>query len=193
MKVACMFGEKAGMIAMLTLLTQRDVEIDFVISYSHEVTELSNMLKLTVFDARNTKGRLMYDLKIYNRLKTCDWLLCVHGKDKVQKLWLDTLPCVNIHPGNDGADPLWPLIRNVRLRDTGGMLSMEVKAHIMTEEIDKGDIIILKRMAGWGDTIWKVYNELYEYYAKIVLELCMKYRGEMVSSHVWKNAEQVQG
>ena len=193
MKLACMLGEKAGMIALLTLLTQKDVEVDFVISYSHEVTELANMLKLTVFDARNTKGRLMHDLKIYERLKSCDWLLCVHGRDKVRKLWLDTLPCVNIHPGNDGSDPLWPLIRDVRLRDTGGMLSMEIKAHIMTEEIDKGDIIILKRMAVWGDTIWKVYNELYEYYARIVLELCMKYRGEMVSSHVWKNAEQVQG
>ena len=178
MKVALLAEEKAGMIGLLALLTQ--AEVPFVITCSHDVIQLCELLKI-----EHMYDNWLHTPKIIGRIKKeCDWLLCIHGRVIVPDTLLKALPCVNIHPGWDGANPAARWLNRKSESDCFG-----VKAHEMTEEIDKGDIYRNKLFALTATTVKEVYNEIYPYYVTLVIEMCKMYNGEAVSQHVWKTKD----
>ena len=149
-----MGGQKAGMIGLLTALTKSIVA--WVIPYSQEVKDIAELYEIPIKD----KSALLDE----NCLAGLDFILCVSGRDIVKKETLDAVDCYNVHPGVNGKDPIKPLM-------TENPFKCQLKAHRMTEVIDEGEILVLEKMKLSVGSMTEVYNQLYPYYAKVVVKL----------------------
>ena len=81
-----------------------------------------------------------------------------------------SIGCINLHPclsKYKGENPIERL-----LKDKGKKASVGV--HWMTEEVDRGEVIIEKFLKIKGSNVTEVYNELYSVYAEVLIEALNK-------------------
>lgn len=157
MKIALMAGKQAGVVGLLTIRACWH-DISAIVSYSEDVTRIAEFFKIPVYNS-------IHHPSFISVLKKSTLLLSVHGREIVPKDLLK-LPAVNVHPylyTYKGIRPIKQALKDKNYNASVGM-------HYMTEETDKGQVIIEHRQEVSGSTEKEIYNELYPLYALTILE-----------------------
>ncbi len=149
-KVIFYGGRQAGIIALLTLLSK---------GYSPRVIAEDALIK----DLASN-----FDLEeiTLDEIDDFDLFVCCHGRKIIPKKILDMGLCINLHPclyKYKGADPIKRLL-------VDGNKKASVGCHIMTENIDEGQVICEDFKKIEGTSIVEVYNELYPLYSQVLLK-----------------------
>lgn len=159
MRVAFMGGRQAGMVGLLSCLTEHDVI--GVVAYDRIVRQAA-------MDVACVPQGSVHEPRFIDSLAGADVLLSVHGREIVPErlLKLPKHGGINLHPCLDrypGKDPVgrW-------LGDEGSEIS--VSAHVMEAEVDTGEVLVTHRTSSNGTTRAEVYNDLYPLYARVVVE-----------------------
>jgi len=161
MRICFMGGKQAGCIGLLTLK-----------ALGHEVA---------VIESDDMVNDLVDHLEIYRSPLAMDFfkdlLVSVHGRKIISNEVLARFKYggINVHPclwKYPGADPIGQLLRD---SDCWGKVSVGV--HVMTDEVDKGEVLVeqfaeLPRQ--FNLTRNEVYNFLYPLYAKVLIEALEK-------------------
>lgn len=154
MKIIYLGGKQAGLIGLLTAMTQGT--IIGVVPYSDNLRDLAHKLEIPTY-------RDLWAVTSTGLYTKADILLSVHAREIIPRQLTDNMPCINIHPGENGPQPIKKAIEK-------GHHSIQVKAHYMTEEIDEGEIISkyygdIKGCFNEGEA----YNLLYPTYIEVIL------------------------
>ena len=154
-----MGGKQAGCIGLLSLISL-NCEVISVVAYDNNVEIIARELKIPVFST--VKNELFI-----NNIKKSDLLFSVHGREIVPKEILDmpSLGCVNVHPCLYKYKGTKPIQRMLDDRNSKASIGI----HYMVEDIDAGEVIIEEFVDTTGKTVVEVYNELYPYYAKAII------------------------
>jgi len=162
LKICFIGGNQAGIIGILALLA-KECKILSAVSYSKNLTNILNLFKIKLYKSVNEKNFI-------KDLKQSDLLFSVHGKEIV-KLSLLKLPRyggINIHPylyKYKGKNPVERALKDKNFRASVG-------AHIMTNKIDEGEILVEKFMdIPEAKSVQEIYNQLYPYYCIIILRV----------------------
>lgn len=159
LNVCLMAGKQAGVIGILTTLA-KNIDILSVVAYDDMTSMISNELHIPTYQT-------IHDQRFVQNLGKSDLLICVHGREIVPPalLSLPKFGCINVHPclyKYKGGNPIQRLLDENESKASVGV-------HHMTEEIDKGAVIIEEYADVHGaETVENVYNILYPYYALVL-------------------------
>lgn len=162
-------GKQAGIIGFLTILSEGN-NILAAVSYSKDLTNILRLLNIPVYKSKN-------DREFIKKLKKSDLLLCVHGREIIEKE-LFTLPkngSVNIHPylyKYKGADPVRRALKDKNYNASVG-------SHIIEQKVDEGRVLVEEFINVEGNTtVEGIYNKLYPYYCSVILKTLVKIKNE---------------
>ena len=170
LNICFMGGRQTGIIGILTLLSQ-GINVSAAVSYSKDLTQILNLLKIPDYKSKNDK-------EFIEKLKESDLLLCVHGKEIIERelIVLPKKGGVNIHPylyKYKGANPIKRALRD-------GNYNASVGSHIIEERVDRGRVLIEEFINVEGsNTIEEIYNKLYPFYCIVILKTLDKIRNEV--------------
>jgi len=161
LKVCFMGGSQAGVIGVLTLASAGH-KIIAAVSYFEELSQILKHFKIGLYPSIKKK-------KFIESLKKSDLLVSVHGREivKQKELSLPRLGCINIHPylyRYKGADPVGRALKDRCFEGSVG-------AHMMTENIDSGKVLVEEFVNVSGaKTVDEIYNKLYPYYPLVLFK-----------------------
>lgn len=161
LKIAFMGGNQAGILGAMTAMAAGN-EIIAAVSYSDNLTVMLQALGIKLFKSIKDEGFVA-------ELKDADLILSVHGREIVRSssFMLPRFHAVNVHPflyKYKGADPVARAIKD-------GELKASVGAHIMTDKVDEGKVLVEQFMElEPGLIVEQAYNRLYPLYASVVLK-----------------------
>lgn len=161
LKVCFLGGKPAAIISTLTTLSIGN-KIISAVSYSEDFTNILNLLQISVFES-------IKDKNFIESLSKSDLLLNVHGREIVPPNLLKLPQCaINIHPylyKYKGANPVWRAWKDANFKASVG-------AHIMTDRVDEGKVLIEEFIDVSGTTsVEEIYNRLYPYYCIVILKV----------------------
>jgi methionyl-tRNA formyltransferase len=170
LKVCFLGARQAGIIGLLTLLA-RNLDVLACVSYSEDLKRVVDFLKIPVCESKD-------DSCFSEQLKNSDLLVCVHGREIIQKELLN-LPkrgAINLHPylyKYKGANPVQRALEE-------GNYKASVGAHIMQEEVDQGEVLVEEFVNVEGSkTVEEVYNKLHPYYCEVLLKALDKVENDV--------------
>jgi methionyl-tRNA formyltransferase len=148
-----MIGQTAGLIAFL-------------------LTKQHNIISIVCYDNKNLYESFgykcydsIYDERFIDGLLKSRLLLCVHGREIVPVSLLRKVRyTANVHPFYEKYKGKSPIKRAL----IDNCIDADVTSHEMTENVDNGKVIAQHKLTISGDTVEKVYNELYPTYAKVI-------------------------
>jgi len=166
MKIIFYGGKQAGMIALLTLLAQKQ-EVVCVVPVDEMVARIAERLKLNI-----KKVDDINDPNFINYLKGLkpDLFFCCHGRQIIKKPLLEMIQSVNFHPclyKYKGKDPILRLLADQEKKASVG-------AHLMEEKVDAGLVLVEEFIETNGKTPVEVYNDLYPLYALVTMKVLKK-------------------
>jgi methionyl-tRNA formyltransferase len=163
--VCFMGGNQAGIVGILTLLSKK-VNVLAAVSYSDDLTQILEILDIDIYKSKDNK-------EFIKKLSKADLLICVHGREIIQKELLN-LPkrgAINLHPylyKYKGSNPIQRALDENNYKASVGV-------HRMEEKIDQGEVLIEEFVNVEGsNTVEEVYNKLYPYYCKVLLKVLDK-------------------
>lgn len=160
-KISYMGGKQTGIIGLLSLLADKHTVLS-VASYCDDMTSISTLFNIPTFNT-------IKDKEYKKHVSESDLLVCVHGREKVPTEYINMTKygAINVHPylyKYKGIDPV-----NKAIKDN--CFHASVGCHYMTEEYDKGEVILEKFMDVTPTTsAIEIYNELYPLYSLVLLE-----------------------
>lgn len=166
-KISFMGWKQAGCIGLLSLCATK-CDIISVVAYDEMVKIIAEKLNFLISPS-------IKEDRFVDALYKSDLLVSVHGKEVVppEMLRIPSLGCINVHPclyKYKGVNPIEKLLRDNNTKASVGV-------HYMSEEVDSGEVIVEKFVDVSGkNTIEEVYNQLYPYYALVILEAIDKIR-----------------
>lgn len=172
MKIIFYGGKQAGMVALLTLVALKE-EVVCVIPVDEIVEKIAKKFRLNVRKVRDINNKKF--VSYLHNLKP-DLFFCCHGKQILKKELL-SIGCINLHPclyKYKGSDPIKRLLLNNEKKASVGV-------HWMTEEVDRGEVIIEKFLKVRGANEIEVYNELYPIYSEVLVEALNKIKNQTKS------------
>lgn len=125
---------------------------DFRYSYKNNVL-INKYNKSDEFKSINIKN------EIEGIIKTYDKVISLHCKQLFPKKLVETIPCINIHPGYNPENRGWfPQVFSIINKKQSG-----VTIHYMDEELDHGKVIIREKVEmKEEDTSLSLYNRIQE-------------------------------
>lgn len=163
MKIIFYGGRQSGMISLLTLRALGH-EIVCAIPVDEPVEILAKALEINVQKPENINDN---DFFSYLENLGAEMFFCCHGRTIIKKQILDKFLCVNLHP----CLSKYPGARSVERLLNNNDNQASVGAHWMTENIDRGKIIVENFKEIASDTVIGVYNEIYPLYAKTTIDV----------------------
>ncbi len=166
MKIIFYGGKQAGATSLLTLLALRH-KILCVIPQDDIVESVARGFGLVIKPTKNINEK-----KFVSYLKSlkADLFICCHGKQIIKRDVFHLFPAINVHPclyKYPGAKPIKRLIN-----DKNNKASVAV--HVMTEDIDEGEVIVERFQDIQGNSEEKIYNELYPLYSSTLIRALTK-------------------
>jgi len=161
LNICFMGGKQAGIVGALTILAAGN-NITSAVSYSDDLTDILSSLGISTCKS-------IKDNEFMKKLKGSDLLVSVHGKEIVSPdlLSLPSLGAINVHPylyKYKGADPIKRALEDNEFQASVGV-------HYMSEQVDEGKVIVENFLDIFGSSsVEEVYNKLYPYYSKSILE-----------------------
>jgi len=179
MKVIFYGGKQSGLISLLTLIALGH-EVVSVIPVDETVRLVAVNLGLNIGKTKNINSN-----NFVNHLEKldADLFVCCHGKQIIGPRILDKYKAINLHPclyKYKGAKPVDRLLSDKNKKAS-------VAAHWMTEKVDEGKIIVENFKKVKGETVIEIYNELYIFYAKTLIDALNKIRINPKKKVVIKN------
>jgi methionyl-tRNA formyltransferase len=162
LKVCLIAGKQAGIVGALTVLSKGN-QILASVSYSDELTDILKCLSIPVYSTIDER-------EFIKCLANSDVLISVHGKEIVKPdlFKLPRLGSVNIHPylyKYKGKDPVGRALKEREFKASVG-------AHVITEQIDGGRVLIEEFIDITGaNSVEEIYNRLYPYYCSVILKV----------------------
>jgi len=162
LKICFMGGKEAGINAVLTVLSEGH-DIICAASYSDDLTDMLGRHKVPVSDSINDAAFIL-------ALHKADLLLSVHGREVVpsELLAKPSRGSVNVHPflyAYKGKDPVGRALNE-------GNFKASVGAHIMTDELDGGKLLVEEFLDISGTkTREEAYEKLYPVYQRVVKQV----------------------
>lgn len=161
MKIVFYGGRQSGMVALLTLLALKH-EVVCVIPVDDPVERAAKSFKLNI-----KKPEDINDKKFVEYLKNLKsgLLVCCHGR-KILKKDILTIKAINLHPclyKYKGADPIGRMLKDKETKASVGV-------HWMTEDVDRGEVIVEEFLTTKGSNVMEIYNELYPLYSEVLVE-----------------------
>lgn len=159
MKIIFYGGKQAGMVALLTLLVQKQ-EIVCVVPVDDIVAGIAGCLKLNIKKVDDINDSNFVD---YLRKLEPDLFFCCHGRQIIKKPLLKLAQSINLHPclyKYKGKDPIIRLLADQEKKASVG-------AHFMVEKVDDGPALVEEFIETNGKTPAEVYNDLYPLYALV--------------------------
>lgn len=166
MKISFLGGKQAGCIGLLTLKAI-NCEILSAVPYDLNVKILAETLEIPIFSS-------VHNEQFIDIVKKSDLLISVHGREIVPKeiINLPSIGSINVHPclyKYKGANPIQRMLNDNNSKARIG-IKASIGIHYMTEKVDEGDIIIENFITTNGKNVLEVYNDLYPYYSKTIIE-----------------------
>src|SRR3989344_732224 len=93
MKIVFYGGQTAGVITLLTLLTQKH-HIVSVFPQDKVVKQIAQLFNLTINDPETLNSPAC----IVTMKNKCDLFICCHGKKILSENFVTTIRCINLHP-----------------------------------------------------------------------------------------------
>lgn len=161
LKICFIGGRQAGIIAALAVLSKGN-KILSAVSYSQDLTNILNTLGIFLYNS-------IEDKKFIKKLRACDLLLSVHGREIVKPhiLNLPKLGCINVHPylyKYKGANPVERALKDKEFKASVGV-------HIMSNKIDEGKVLVEEFVDVSGaSSVEEIYNRLYPCYSMVTLK-----------------------
>ncbi len=161
LNICFMGGKQAGITGALTMLAAGN-NILSAVSYSDDLTNILSFLGISICKS-------IKDKEFIEKLKGSDLLVSVQGREIVSSdlLNLPLLGAINVHPylyKYKGADPIKRALEDSEFRASVGV-------HYMSEQVDKGKVIVENFLdISRSSSVEEVYNKLYPYYSKGILE-----------------------
>ncbi len=162
LSVCFMGGSEAGIVGALTILST-GCKIKMAVSYSDDLTDILNLLGISVYRSINDAGFI-------RGLRESDLLLSVHGREIVGKGLRESpkYGAINIHPylyRYKGMDPVAQALKEKNFKASVG-------AHIMESKVDKGEVLIEEFVDVSGaNSVEEIYNRLYSHYCTVTLRV----------------------
>ena len=151
MNISLLLGKTAGLLAFL--IAQKYNIVSIVAYDNKEIYK-----NYPVFDS-------IHDQKFIESLSQTRLLLSVHGREIVPKSILDKVAYkANVHPFYEKYKGSAPIDRAIR----DNYRNADVTAHIMTEKLDNGEIIVQLHKEVKGIVEQEIYNELYPLYVRVI-------------------------
>ncbi len=166
MKIIFYGGRQAGVTSLLTIAALGH-EIVCVIPVDEPVEIVAENIKLNVQKPKNINLNKFVD---YLNTLEADLLVCCHGREIIKERLLNKYKAINLHPclyKYKGADPIGRMLADKNKKAS-------VAAHWITDQVDRGEMIIENFKEIKSDNVIGVYNELYHLYSKSLTEALEK-------------------
>ncbi len=168
MRIAFYGGQTAGVITLLTLLASKH-DIRNVIYVDEGIKQIANSFQLRTFPPS-----ILDDPAFPKEIAAnIDLFICCHGRKILSRQFVETLPCINLHPclyRYKGVNPIKRLIAD-------GNPKASVASHWMVEKIDAGEILFeeYKMIENIEiKTEAEVYAQLYPLYTEVLVRTLKK-------------------
>jgi methionyl-tRNA formyltransferase len=155
-------GRQSGMVSLLTVLALGH-RIVSVIPVDNSVKLVAESLLLNIKEPKNVNDN---DFVEYLKTLNADLFICCHGRQIIKSQILNEFKSINLHPclyNYKGSNPISRLLKD-------GNKKASVAAHWMTEKVDEGEVVVENFREIKSDTIVGVYNEIYDIYAKTIID-----------------------
>lgn len=162
LKICFAGGKKAGIVGAIAAISSGH-RIVCAVSYSEDLSAILKFFNIPLCKSVNHK-------KFIDALKKADVLLSVHGREIIKEslIKMPLKGAVNLHPylyRYKGANPVGRAFKE-------GNFKASVGAHIMTNIVDEGRVLVEKFMnVGGSKNVDDIYNRIYPLYADVALKV----------------------
>ena len=158
---------------VLATIVAAGYDVAGVIPVDRPVEEVARALRIPVFKPKNVN---FPEIEEYIKKEKVELFLCCHGRLIIKENLLNIVPAMNMHPNLFK----YPGAASVGRMLAAGETKASVAAHWMTEQIDRGEVIVENFLEVEGKTEIEVYNELYWLYATTSLEALEKIKDRIL-------------
>ena len=166
MKIIFYGGRQSGAVELLTVLALGH-KVVCVIPVDEPVEIVAKSFGLSVYKPKSVNEDEFVD---YLKTLNADLFVCCHGRQIIKSRILHNWKAINVHPclyKYKGAEPIRRLLEDKNTKAS-------VAVHWMTDQVDRGEVIVENFKEIESDTVIGVYNELYPLYSKTLIEALQK-------------------
>ena len=154
MKITFYGGQKAGIIALLTLKA-----LGFDVKVIAEDDDVFNMAEALGLPVRKIENINKMEIE-------ADLIVLCHARQIIGKELISKFKIINLHPclyAYKGGDPVGRMLKD-------GVTKASVGCHHVIEEVDAGEVIVEDFKEVTGKTYAEVYSELYPLYSQVLIK-----------------------